>query len=198
MKEKFILYINDKPEKQFITRDEAHKFIHTKYKELIPFLEYEPLGDGSLECWQNNFMIIHIERETSGKMNVEKLLEDNSGGEKEERTKPKIVEVNVSKVLPCTPTRTRLIAKNKKMEKAEEGKTIVKNGITYVSKKNKDGVYKWNKQEENKYNSMSTTKRKAPKDPAKNFKEGTRRKGLDGNMWVVKTTANGNKKWAKK
>ena len=73
MKEKFILYINDKPEKQFITRDEAHKFIHTKYKELIPFLEYEPLGDGSLECWQNNFMIIHIERETSGKMNVEKL-----------------------------------------------------------------------------------------------------------------------------
>ena len=30
-------------------------------------------------------MIIHIERETSGKMNVEKLLEDNSGGEKEER-----------------------------------------------------------------------------------------------------------------
>ena len=139
MKEKFILYINDKPEKQFITRDEAHKFIHTKYKELIPFLEYEPLGDGSLECWQNNFMIIHIERETSGKMNVEKLLEDNSGGEKEERIKPKIVEVNVSKVLPCTPTRTRLIAKNKKWRKQKRVKQLLKTVSLMLARKIKTG-----------------------------------------------------------
>lgn len=195
MKEKFILYVNDKPEKQFDMREEAHSYMNKKYKEYIPYLEYEPLGDGVLESWHNNLMIIHIERETSGKMNIDKLLKDNMG-ESEEKYRPR--EVNVTKVLPCTPTRTRLYTKQKKTEKAGEGKKVVKNGVTYVSKKNNEGVYKWNKEEENKYQKINTTKRKAPKEAAKNYKDGTEKKGIDNNIWVVKTISNGTKKWTKK
>ena len=39
--------------------------------------------------------------------------------------------------------------------------------------------------------------RKSPKESATRFKVGTKKRGLDGNMWIIKTVSNGTKRWVK-
>lgn len=192
MSEKYQVIINGELENDFPCRDDAHTHIKGKYRDIIYYLNYEPLGDGVLEKWNSNFLTIEIKKISAGRINLENLIKENLKTDK----RPVVKEINVAKNLPCTPTRTRLITKNKKLEKAEEGKMKTdENGVQWISKRNKNGDFKWTKYYENNY---TQTKRKGPKSPAKDFKEGTVKKGLDGKMWKVARLTNGQKRWARK
>ena len=190
------VFFNDDEIYECSTRDEAHEFINKKHSQLMPFLEYEPLGDGSVEIWTNSIITINVYRIREGRVNIESLLKNHIRNEKEEvKRAPK--EVNVSKVTPCTPRRTRMYDKNKKLEKATEGKKKTDDkGQVWISKRNKKGEYKWTRFYENSYE--GNLKRKAPALPAKDFADGKEKKGLDGKMWKVMTMKNGVKKWTRK
>ena len=41
------------------------------------------------------------------------------------------------------------------------------------------------------------TNRKGPSESATKFKKGTKRRGNDGNMWVIATTSSGTQRWQK-
>jgi hypothetical protein len=185
------IYLNENKVFECKERNEAHNYIRQNHNDLLPFLEYEPLGDGSLEAWTNGYMDIKIVRIKKGKINIEKLLQRHIKREEKERPK----EINVEKITPLTPRRTRIYDKNKKTEKAGEGKKKKdKDGNTWISKKTKNGEYKWTRY----YEETHENKRKCPKLPAKNFDEGTEKRGLDGKIWQVKVLSNGNKKWFRK
>ena len=191
---KYEIYLNEDKVFECGEREQAHNYINTNHGDLMPFLDYEPLGDGSLECWSNGMLDIKIIRVKKGNININKLLEDHIQMDSKDRYIPK--EVNVKKITPLTPRRTR-IKDDKKMEKASPGKRKKdKNGNVWISKKNKKGEYKWTRYYEENYN--NSTKRKSPKDPAKNFKEATAKVGMDGKMWEVRILSNGVKKWFRK
>lgn len=201
MKEFYEIHINNQRIGKSATRDDAYGYIVEEHGEVMPFLEYNPIGVGDLEIWENGMTRIEIRKikSHSNKIDIVKILERNIKANKDNQTYEKeIKEVNVTKVMPCTPKRTRLKVDDNKMEKAKEGKIIEKNGKKYIGKKDKNGILKWNIYYEDKYSKTSNTKRKAPKAPAKDFEEGTTKKGLDGKFWMVKKLANGNKKWMKK
>lgn len=184
------IYLNEDKVFQCQEREEAHAYIAKNHNDLMPFLDYEPLGDGSLECWSNGMLDIKIVRVRKGKINIEKLLADYNEKESKER---EIKEVNVEKITPLTPRRTRM---RESKEKASEGKMKKdKNGNMWISKKNRKGEFKWTRYYEENY---ENSKRKCPKFPAKNYEEGTVKKGLDGKMWQVKVLSNGTKKWFRK
>ena len=197
MKQYFDIYINNNRIGKSATRADAFGYIEEEHGELLPFLEYNPVGVGDVEIWENGLTKIEIRRilSPSAKIDVLKILEKKI---KQPQTVEKEREVNVTKVMPCTPRRTRIKNDKNKLEIAEEGKIIEKNGKKYISKKDKKGNYKWNIYQEAKYEKTNTTKRKAPKSPAKDYKEGTVKKGLDGNNWIVKKLNSGAKKWIKK
>ena len=187
------IYLNEDKVYECDTRKEAHGYIEKNHNDLMPFLEYEPLGDGCLECWTNGVIDIKIVRIKKGKINIEKLLADHT--QKDEKEREIIVEKNTEKITPLTPRRTRMKG-DKKMEKAGEGKTKKdKDGKMWISKKNKKGEYKWTRYYDDNY---ENNKRKSPKLAAKNYDEGTVKKGMDGKMWQVKILSNGNKKWFRK
>lgn len=197
MNESYEVYINDIRVKKFTTREDAHKYINKEHQEFMPYLEYNPIGAGSLEIWENGFMHIMNARKTKGKFDIIGLLDSHQQKNNPSR-KVTFNEVNITKVMPCTPKRTRIYNDSKKLEKAKEGKIIEKDGKKYISKKDKNGNYKWVRHHEENYSKTSTTKRKSPKLPAKNFDEGTVKKGMDGKFWKVIITANGQKRWSKK
>ena len=41
------------------------------------------------------------------------------------------------------------------------------------------------------------TNRKAPSQSATKFKKGTKKRGNDGNMWIIDTTSSGIQRWKK-
>ena len=41
------------------------------------------------------------------------------------------------------------------------------------------------------------TNRKGPSESATKFKKGTKRRGNDGNMWVIASTSSGTQRWQK-
>ena len=200
MKNFYEIHVNGNRIGKSACRDDAYEYIKEEHADIMPFLEYNPIGVGDIEIWENGLVKIEIKKlySPSNKINVVKVLESNIKNEKNEKNKVRFIEKNVSKVMPCTPTRTRLKKENGEMEKAKEGKIMVKNGKKYISKKDKNGNYKWNIYHEEKYSKNNLNKRKSPKFPAKDYKEGTVKKGLDGNNWKVKILASGNKKWVKK
>jgi len=200
MKHFYEIYVNENRIGKSACRQDAYEYIQEEHGDIMPFLEYNPIGVGDIEIWENGLLKLEIRKMYSSaiKVDVIKVLDSNIKNNKNLKGKIRFIEKNVTKVMPCTPTRTRIKKDNGKMEKANEGKIIEKNGKKYISKKDKNGNYKWNIYQEEKYSKTSTTKRKSPKLPAKDYKEGTVKKGLDGNNWIVKKLANGNKKWMKK
>ena len=199
MKQYFDIYINGNRIGKSASRSDAVGYIQEEHGSILPFLEYNPIGVGDVDIWENGLTKIEIRRilSPSTKIDILKILDKKiSEPSNEEREKER--EINVTKVMPCTPRRTRIKNEKDKLEIAEEGKIIEKQGKKYISKKDKKGNYKWEIYQEAKYEKTNTTKRKSPKNPAKDFKEGTVKKGLDGNNWIVKQLNNGNKKWIKK
>lgn len=197
MKQSFEIYINEIRIGRSASRQDAFEYIEEQHGNILPFLEYNPIGVGDIEIWENGLIKIEIRRHLSlsTKIDIIKILDKKI---KTPLNIEKIREINVTKVMPCTPKRTRIKNNQDKLEIAEEGKIIENNGKKYISKKDKNGNYKWDIYYEGKYVKTNTTKRKCPKIPAKDFKEGTVEKGLDGNNWIVKKIANGTKKWMKK
>jgi len=188
------VYINGLRAHKCTNRDEAHQYIEKNHNAIMPFLEYEPTGAGSLETWTNGLMDIEVVRVKKGKTNVEELLASHT--EREEKERAPVREVNVDKATPLTPKRTRF-KDSKKPERAEEGKMKMdREGNMWVSKKNRKGEYKWTRFYEENYENGS--QRKSPKMPAREFEEGAVKKGMDGKMWKVKLLANGNKRWIRK
>lgn len=186
------IYLNEDKVFQCQKREEAHDYINRNHNDLMPFLEYEPLGDGGLEAWTNGMIDIKIIRVKKGKLDINKLLSEYTEKEGKER---EIEEVHVEKMTPLTPRRTQ-IKGDKKLTKAGEGKTKKdKDGNLWISKKNKKGEYKWTRYYEESY---ENSKRKCPKNPAKKYEEGTVKKGMDGKLWQVKLLSNGIKKWFRK
>ena len=203
MPEFYEIHINGNRIGKSASHTDAYEYIQEEHGEIMPFLEYNPIGVGDVDIWENGFIKIEIRKlkSPSKKVDIIKILdrtiEENKNPKDREKEREKR-EINVTKVLPCTPKRTRIKDDSGKLEKAKEGRIIERNGKKYISKRDKSGNYKWTVYYEDKYSKTSTTKRKAPKTPAKNFKEGTVKKGLDGNNWIVKKMNNGNKKWMKK
>jgi len=196
MKDYYEIYIDEKKIGKSLTRNDAYEYINEEYSKMMPFLEYNPTGVGDIDVWENGILKIEIRRICNNNrcMDVIKILEAHLKSKKVVKEKTReIEEVNVQKVMPCTPRRTRIKKDDGKLVKGQDGQIIEKDGVKYISKKGK-----WSPYYENNYNKISTTKRKCPKTMAKEHKEGTVKKGLDGKMWVVKLMANGNKKWVKK
>ena len=191
--EYYEIFIDDKRIGRSINRNEAWGYIFQEYEEILPFLTYEPTGVGNNEVWCNAIFKIEIKRRITPEYDLKiiELLKNISEDNVKERKAP--LEINVSKVMPCTPRRTRIKKKDGQMEKAVEGKIVEKDGKKYIGKKNKKGEEKWDFYHKNTYSN-----RKSPEKMAKTYKEGTSKKGLDGNMWIVKVDKNGNKKWRKK
>ena len=165
-----------------------------KFKEIIEYLEFEPLGDGQVEIWRNGFNDIKIIKENNKEIDILELIKQHSNRNEK---KVRFIETNVEVLTPCTPKRTRLKT-NDKMEKAGEGKIKKgKDGKVWISKKLSDGNYKWTRYYE-KTHTIKNTKRKCPIEPAKNFSLETVKPGLDGNFWIVKKLDSGTKKWFRK
>jgi hypothetical protein len=192
MKECYELYLDEEKIKTFKTRKEAHSYIEKNYNNKLPEMNYEPLGVGDLEIWENDFLCIEIRRFSKGKVDVIGLLK---GVRKSDIVKKRdIVEVNTTKYMPCTPKRTRIFTTGKLMEEANDGKIIEKDGKKYISKRGKDGKYRWNRYYTKNY---QTGGRKSPKEAAKNFDNGIKMMGVDGSIWIVREQSNGVKKWFK-
>jgi hypothetical protein len=176
-------------------REDCHDHINKKHGDIIQYFKYDTLGNGKLETWDNGINKISLIEKRKTKIDPRELLESYDKNENEEYV-PK--EINVQKLMPCTPKRTRIKQKNNKpLVKAQKGKIIESDdGTKWISKKTKNNTYKWEKYYEKTY-SNKPTGRKAPSEPAKKFNEGVKRKGLDGNKWIVKIDKNGIKKWLK-
>ena len=188
------IYVDDKIIHTSNDPDKAHQFVRRKFKEIIEYLEFEPLGDGQVEIWKNGFNNIKIVRENSDDIDILNLIKNHTS---KDLKKVRFVETNVDVLTPCTPKRTRLKT-TKTIEKASEGKIKKGNdGKMWISKKLSDGSYKWTRYYE-KTHTLKNTKRKCPIEPAKNFSENTTKPGLDGNFWIVKKLDNGTKKWFRK
>lgn len=174
-------------------REECHDHINKKHGDIIQYFKYDTLGNGKLETWDNGINKISLVEKRKTKINPQELLDTYT---ENKDYVPK--EINVQKLMPCTPKRTRIKQKdNKPLVKAEKGKIIEsEDGTKWISKKGKHNTYKWEKYYQKTYTNK-TTGRKAPKDPAKKFEEGTKKRGLDGNKWIVKVDKNGIKKWLK-
>jgi hypothetical protein len=204
MKESYEVYVDEIKICTFRNRDSAHAYIKERHSIILPFLEYEPTGMGNLEVWQNAMTRIEIRRSAKGKMDLNKLLKEHlkSSG-KEDIKERQQKEVNTQIVMPTTPRRTRIRGSNKK---AVEGEIITRDGQQWMGKKGKDGKVRYTKYYEKNYETVggvkektnTVSKRQAPKTPAKEFKEGTRKKGLDGKFWIVRRQKNGAMRWFKK
>ena len=213
MKESYEVYVDEAKICTFRDRDLAHDYVKTQHKVLLPFLEYEPIGMGNLEVWQNAMIRIEIRRSIKGKFDVTKLIKNHiKATSKTEDSNDVVIvgkerkgEVNTVSAMPCTPRRTKIYVKGKKTESAVDGKIINRKGQQFIGKKGKDGKVRWAKYYEKNYETIGgvkekttgSSKRQAPKDPAKNFKEGIRKKGLNGKFWMAKKQANGKMKWFK-
>lgn len=188
------VYVNNKRLGKSISREDAYGYIKENYNKTLPYLEYRTLGIGDVDIWENPITKIEIRKQKNTKVNILEIINNhinkNNNNTYEEKVKK---EVNVSKVMPCTPKRTRIKNKEDKLEEGAEGKIIEKDGKKYISKKDKKGNFKWEIYREVKYH-----QRKSPVEPAKNFKEGIVKKGLDDNNWKVIKTTKGIKKWIKK
>ena len=46
------IYVDDKKIHTCSDPDKAHQYVRRKFKEIIEYLEFEPLGDGQLEIWR--------------------------------------------------------------------------------------------------------------------------------------------------
>jgi hypothetical protein len=204
MKVFYEIHVNFKKIGKSVSREDAYGYIKQEYSGLLPFLEYDAYGVGDIEIWKNGIIQLEIHRKINNKYKVDviELLENNKENKKstkkeikEKEEKEEIKEINVARVMPCTPRRTRIKNNKDVLEKAEENKIIEKDGKKYIAKNGKWSIYR-----ENNYSkkNSSTSKRKAPKSPAKNYKEGIVKKGEDGNNWIVKKQKNGNNKWFKK
>lgn len=204
MKESYEVYVDEIKICTFKNRDAAHEYVRKKHSVILPFLEYEPTGMGNLEVWQNAMNRIDIRRSAKGKMDIVKLLKEHlrdSG--KEEPKQHSTREVNTRIIMPTTPHRTRIRGSNKK---AIEGEIIVRDGQQWIGKKGKDGKVRYTKYYEKNYETVggvkekinTIAKRQAPKEPAKQFEEGTRKKGLDGKFWIARKQKNGAMRWFKK
>ena len=106
------VYINDNLIYECSNREEAHDYINKNHRDLLPFLNYEPLGAGSLEHWGNGILSIKIIRLRERRLNVIKLLNSFDDSEKMVRER-EIPTVNVEKVSPLTPRRTRIKSKDR-------------------------------------------------------------------------------------
>tara|TARA_R110002110_G_scaffold117111_2_gene289607 strand:+ start:1288 stop:1884 length:597 start_codon:yes stop_codon:yes gene_type:complete len=193
----YLVEMNDEQVFESKDKKEAYDFINKEYKDTINYLKYETYNLGQLEVWENKILIIRLIEKRKGIFNTYKLLDNHNTKEKIEKTKKVKIVSNI-----MTPKRTRIKKdrKNKKsnMEKAEKGKKFKdENNETWVAKKGRDGVYKWEKHHQKTYDSKKNSKRKCPEDPAKMFDVGIKKKGMDNNFWVVKKDKNGNKKWMK-
>lgn len=74
-------------------------------------------------------------------------------------------------------------------------------GNMWIIQENKRGIKRWvlfKKVQVKKYTSgsKSISVRKSPSNPASSFKIGAKKKGNDGNTWIVKENKNGIKRWA--
>lgn len=194
MKDYYEIFVDDNKIGKSLTHDDAVGYVQEEYSNMMPFLEYNPTGVGDIDIWENGILKIEIRRVCKDNrcLDIIKVLDSSIKKLKEPRERDS-EEVNVQKVMPCTPRRTRIKKDNGDLEKAKDGQIIEKDGIKYISKKGK-----WSPYYENNYNKTAVSKRKCPKTAAKEYKEGTVKKGLDGKMWIVKILANGNKKWIKK
>ena len=110
MKQTFEIYIDEKRIGRSASRSDAYGYIEEEHGEILPFLEYNPVGVGDVEIWENGITKIEIRRLLSptAKIDIVKILDKKI---KQPENEEKIREVNVSKVMPCTPRRTRI--KNK-------------------------------------------------------------------------------------
>ena len=194
MKDYYEIFVDDNKIGKSLSRNDAVGYVQEEYSNMMPFLEYNPTGVGDIDIWENGILKIEIRRVCKDNrcLDIIKVLDSSIKKLKEPRERES-EEVNVQKVMPCTPRRTRIKKDNGDLEKAKDGQIIEKDGIKYISKKGK-----WSPYYENNYSKTATSKRKCPKTAAKEYKEGTVKKGLDGKMWIVKVLANGNKKWVKK
>ena len=191
MKESYEVYVDEAKICTFRDRDLAHDYVKTQHKVLLPFLEYEPIGMGNLEVWQNAMIRIEIRRSIKGKFDVTKLIKNHIKATSKTEDSNDVV----------------IVGKERKGEvnTAVDGKIINRKGQQFIGKKGKDGKVRWAKYYEKNYETIGgvkekttgSSKRQAPKDPAKNFKEGIRKKGLNGKFWMAKKQANGKMKWFK-
>ena len=190
----YIVAYNGNKKYENIDREKAFLFIKNNFKIFNDKYLYEPLGVGCLECWKKNKNRVEIIRVKIYKFDIKNFIKNFIKKDTNFHT----IDINYQNKTPLSPRRTTITNKNKK-EKASEGKILIdEKGIKWICKKNNKGQYKWNQFHQNDYSVSSITKRKCPKKPAKNFEEGDLKKGLDGNIWIVKITNNGIKKWFKK
>jgi len=194
------IYIDGTKIGKSVSYTEAIEYIKEDYSHILPYLTWEPVGAGGVDCWSNGVNEIMIEKHYTEGINentIRRLMSEHlklvvKDEEEDEEEK---------KRMPFTPQRTTLkMKKQKRVSVAIEGEIIeAEDGKKYISKKMPNGKMHWTKYTEKKYKGAPKKGiRKSPLEPAKKYDEGTVKKGLDGNMWVVKQIANGNMKWIRK
>jgi hypothetical protein len=189
------VFINNSRIGKSISRQDAYEYIKEENEKILPYLEYKPVGVGEVDIWQNPIIKIEIRRQKNTNVDILEVIKQHNISNNNSKQRAIVrfsKEINVTKVMPCTPRRTRIKNKEDNLEEAVEGKIIEKNGKKYISMKDKNGEVKWEIYREAKY-----SKRKSPIEPAKNYKEGTIKKGLDGNNWKVNKSTKGIKRWVK-
>lgn len=201
------IYIDGNKIGKSISYTEAIEYIKEDYAHILPYLSWEPLGAGGVDCWSNGVNEIMIEKHYPEGINEDTLHHLIS----EHLKKTEVVEIEKSesegedeeekKRMPFTPHRTTLkMKKRKRVSVGKEGEIMEgEDGKKYISKKMPNGKLRWTRYTEKKYKGAPRKgNRKSPAEPAKKYKEGTVKKGLDGTMWKVKQIANGSLKWVRK
>lgn len=185
--------------------EEAYKYILEGFGEkAINMNNYETFCQGKLNTWKyySNPVIRIID---ISKVNVLDLInqtlneKENINKQTKKKNLPKPVKPDKNSV--TTPTRTRLKGDKKtplmEASKFKEG-TVRKgsDGNKYIVK-NKNGNFKWVKYIKETHTIPTNSNRKSPLQKAKEYKEGTKMKGQDGNTWVVKKVNDHSYKWIK-
>lgn len=195
------IYIDGNRIGKSATYSEAIGYVKEEYDYLLPYLTWEPLGAGGVDCWSNGVNEIMIEKYYVNGIDLVELIEQHQkkvaemSGEAEEDE-----DEEEKKRMPFTPKRTTLkMKKRKTVSIGKEGEVMEgEDGKKYIAKKLANGKMRWTRYNEKKYSGAPKKgTRKCPSTPAKEFKEGTVKKGLDGKKWMVKRIANGTVKWVR-
>ena len=202
MKSMYNIYIDGKKLGKSESKQEGIDYLKENYHDILPYLTWESTGCGGVDRWSNGYNEIIMEKIYPDGIDLVFLIDEYSKKQKRSLDKTQEEEIDEEKIkmAPFTPKRTTLkTGKNKKQKVEKEGKVIIgEDGKKYISKKTKTGAIKWFRFHEKNYKGTSAKGRKSPEKPAKDYKEGTVKKGIDGEKWVVKKTANGILKWVRK
>ena len=202
MKTVYNVYIDGNKIGKSTSRTEAIEYLQENYDHILPHLTWEPLSGGGVDCWGNGISEIMVEKHHPDGIDLLYLINEDEKRTKESETEPEEeIDHEERKRMPFTPRRTNLKTKKKKrVSVAKEGEIMEgEDGKKYIAKKMANGKMHWTKYNVKTYKGPPVkSNRKCPGKPAKEFKDGTVKKGLDGKMWVVTVMTNGNVKWSRK